>query len=421
MSTRAKNKTSTIVVGAGIVGTAIAFRLMQAGKDVILVDRNEPGREASWGNAGHIATEQVFPLASPSTVLRAPGLLLKSDGPLSIRPGYALQIAPWLSRFTLASRPDAFRRGTAALAALQSRALRSFVSLCADADIPDQVHQRGHMILVEESSSVAVARSNLATMEAHEISGEWLDPAGVVERAPDLRRDIAGALLLHDTAHVGDPYLVCKGVFDAFVAAGGTFVREDVVQIEASKPRNCRVRTSERTIAGARVVIAAGAWSRNLAEQVGYCVPLDTERGYNVTAEGWHGQFDIAIASHERSTIMTPLSRGLRITGFVEFGGLDLPPVQARLDTLKRHLRELLPDAEMPELSEWMGFRPSLPDHLPVIGPSPQNDRVLFAFGHQHLGLTLCGITADIIADLALRNETSVDLTPYRVDRFSIL
>ncbi|MBT8078299.1 MAG: FAD-binding oxidoreductase [Gammaproteobacteria bacterium] len=421
MANKGNSKRSTIVVGAGIVGTAIAFRLAQAGEDVMLLDRQDPGREASWGNAGHIATEQVFPLASPASVLRAPGYLLKSDGPLSIRPGYALQIAPWLSRFMLASRPEAFRRGTAALAALQSRALESFTKLCTDCAIAGQLHRRGHLILVERQSSVSAARENLASMAEHGISGEWLEPSAVAERAPELTRDVAGALLLHDTAHVGDPYRVCKGIYDAFVDAGGAFAREEVMQVDAGTPGTCRVRTAKRVIHGSNVVIAAGAWSKNLVEQLGYCVPLDTERGYNVTAEGWHGQFDVAIASHERNTIMTPLDRGLRITGFVEFGGLDLPPAQARLDTLKRHLQELIPGADMPDMSGWMGFRPSMPDHLPVLGASPQNENVLFAFGHQHLGLTLSGITADIIADLVLHNETSVDLAPYRVDRFSVL
>lgn len=406
-----------VVVGAGVIGLSIAFRLARAFPDVVLIDRAEPGMACSYGNAGHIATEQVFPLASPATILRAPKLMISKNRPLSIRPGYALDILPWLARFTWASRPAAFRRGTQALASLQSHALDTFGALCADAGIEAQLHRRGHLILVENERLMAAAESQIRSMAEHGIDADWLLPKAVAEIAPELTRN-AGAIRVHDSGHVGDPLAVSKGLLGAFADAGGRLLHDEVRSVERRGDGGFGLRLTNGEVEARRVVIAAGAWSKKFAAQTGYDVPLDTERGYHVAANGWHGSFDIAIASLDRMTIMTPLNGGLRITGFVEFGGLELPPHPGRLETLHRHLTELLPNADLSNRSEWLGFRPSLPDHLPVIGRAPDNPDLYYAFGHQHLGLTLAGITADAIAALMTGGDEIVDLSPFRIDRF---
>ena len=254
-------------------------------------------------------------------------------------------------------------------------------------------------------------------MAEHGIGADWLTPQRVAEIAPELTRN-SGAIRVRDSGHVGDPLAVSRGLLGGFADAGGRLLRDEVRHVERRGDSGFGLRLSGGELSARRVVIAAGAWSRKLAVQTGFDVPLDTERGYHVQANGWHGSFDIAIASLERMTIMTPLHGGLRITGFVEFGGLELPPHRGRLRTLHRHLTELLPQADMSDRSEWMGFRPSLPDHLPVIGRSPDSPDLFYAFGHQHLGLTLAGVTADAIAALAADREPAVDLTPFRIDRF---
>ena len=411
------NDAPIVVVGAGVVGLSIAFRLAQQFPNVLLIDRNEPGMACSYGNAGHIATEQLFPLASPATLFKAPRLMLSRNRPLSIRPAYGLRILPWLMRFAWASRPSAFGRGTAALTSLQTRAVASLESLCADAGVPSELHRRGHMILVENPRLRDAAIAQRQMMADHGIATDWLKPAQVARRAPELTRN-AGAIYARDTAHVGDPLRLSRGLLEAFANAGGRLRRDDVERIDPTTDGGVRLKLSAGPLDAQRVVIAAGAWSRPLAAQTGYDVPLDTERGYHVVAKNWRGSFDFAIASFDRMTIMTPLDGGLRITGFVEFGGLELPPTQARLKTLHRHLGELLPSTSMPDRSEWMGFRPSLPDHLPVIGQSPRNPNLYYAFGHQHLGLTLAGITADIIGSLAAGGQADIDLAPFRIDRF---
>ena len=413
----AQQSAPIVVIGAGVIGLSIAFRLAQKFPDVVLVDRAEPGMACSYGNAGHIATEQVFPLASPSTLLKAPRLILDRNGPLSVRREYAGRILPWLTRFAWASRPAPFRRGTAALESLQSPALNALVELCADAGISDQLHRRGHLILVENPRLEAAAKAQLQTLSAHGIAADWIDTGQVAEIAPELTKNI-GAIRVHDTGHVSDPLTLSRGLLKAFIDAGGRLLKDEVLHIDQRSDNGVHLHLSTGELAARRIVIAAGAWSRHLAAQTGVDVPLDTERGYHVVADGWRGTFDIGIASLDRMTIMTPLDAGLRITGFVEFGGLDLPPSPERLAALNRHLSELLPDADISARSEWMGFRPSLPDHLPVISRCPDDARVFYAFGHQHLGLTLCGVTANAMVSLMSDEKAAIDLSPFRIDRF---
>ncbi|MFT7319337.1 NAD(P)/FAD-dependent oxidoreductase [Congregibacter sp.] len=411
------NDPPIVIIGAGVIGLSIAFRLARVYPNVVLIDRGEPGMACSYGNAGHIATEQVFPLASPATLIKAPRLMLGKNRPLSVRREYARHILPWLTRFAWASRPSAFKRGTEALSSLQMAAMTSLTTLCADAGVPEQLQQRGHLVLVESPQLAAAAKAQLQSMAQHGIAADWLDTPQVAEIAPELTSNI-GAIRVHNSGHVTDPLKLSRGLLEAFIQAGGRVLRDEVQNINRRADGDVQLQLSSSELAAQRVVIAAGAWSRTLAAQTGFDVPLDTERGYHVVANGWRGKFDIAIASLDRMTIMTPLQGGLRITGFVEFGGLELPPSPARLATLNRHLSELLPDSDMPARSEWMGFRPSLPDHLPVIGRCPDSAKLFYAFGHQHLGLTLAGVTADAVASLMSGTRPEIDLSPFRIDRF---
>ncbi len=167
-----------------------------------------------------------------------------------------------------------------------------------------------------------------------------------------------------------------------------------------------------------QLLITAGAGSHKLARALGHRVPLDVERGYHLTVTGQLPDLQVPVASYERHTYMTPMSCGLRITGFVEFGGSELPPVSKRYATLQRHLDGLLPTAEWSVVSSWMGGRPSLPDHLPMIGRCDQHRNAILAFGHQHLGLTLAGITAEIVTALINNTASPLDIRPFRCGRF---
>ena len=415
MSERAHD---VMVIGAGVIGLACAFRLARLGQRVLLLDRNEPGHGASFGNAGHIATEQVFPLASPEVVRGALGFLFDRESPLRIRPAYLLPILPWLLRFAWEARPAAFARGTAALSALQRHSATDMADLLRDANAAHMLKMNGHLLLIENATSLPAAKMEMARLAEHGVAMNWLSSADVKKLAPDISVAIEGAWQFSGTGHVSDPLAVCNALRDGFLAAGGIFIRDDIVRVDSAASEFTAHSTGGTHHRAQKVVICCGAWSKALASQLGYAVPLDTERGYHINIANAAPRFDVPIASYERKVIMTPMSCGLRMTGTVEFGGLRLPPDAARFGMLKANLRELAANISTTNATEWMGFRPSLPDHLPVLGRVPDGRNVFFAFGHQHLGLTLAGVTARIIASQVTGVDPGKNLTAFRPDRF---
>ena len=407
-----------LVVGAGVIGLACAFRLAREGHRVVVADRAEPGRGTSFGNAGHIATEQVFPLASPAVVRGALGYLLDRESPLRIRPAYALAILPWLARFAWAARRDAFERGTAAIVSLQKDARGDLADLMALAGAPQLVHVDGHLVIVEQAANVEAAKAEAQLMRAHGVRLDWIEPRAVKELVPELAVPVQGAWHFAGTGHVDDPYAVSRALENGIRAAGGEILQREIVDI-ASTADGFELRASSGDpIPGSHVVIAAGAWSNRFSSRLGYPVPLDTERGYHVTLPGAFPAFRIPVASFDRKVIMTPMTAGLRMTGTVEFGGLELPPDANRWAMLERHLSALVPSLPKEGMTTWMGYRPSLPDHLPVLGRAPDGRNLFFAFGHQHLGLTLSGVTARLVADLVAGRDPGIDLAPFSPLRF---
>lgn len=382
-----------------------------------MVDREAPGRGASFGNAGHIATEQVFPLASPQVLRGALRYLLDRESPLRIRPAYALKLVPWLARFAWASRPGSFARGVAAICALQESAARDLLELLALANARSLAHLDGHLVLVEQARGLEAAKAEVALMREHGIAAEWLTASKARELAPEIEAPLQGAWRFLATGHVDDPYAVSAALERAVREASGEIRVGEVTALE-SRGGAFTARTKEgAALQAEHVVLACGAWSRPLAAALGHDVPLDTERGYHITLPAARPAFRIPVASFERKVIMTPMSIGVRMTGTVELGGLRLPPDPRRFEMLERHAKALAPSLPTSGMSTWMGFRPSLPDHLPVLG-RPDARNLVFAFGHQHLGLTLAGVTARIVADLVARRDPGLDLAPFSAGRF---
>jgi D-amino-acid dehydrogenase len=407
-----------VVVGAGVIGLACALRLARDGHRVVLVDRDDPGRGTSFGNAGHIATESVFPLASPEVVRGSLRYLLDRESPLRIRPAYALAILPWLARFAWASRRASFARGVAAISSLLKTAADDLENLLNEAQAPQLLHRDGHLVLVERAASVAPSRVEVESLARHGVVSEWLPAADVRSIVPEVAVPIEGAWRYHGTGHVDDPFAVSQALERAFRRAGGEVARAEIAAIEARGEGFAARATDGRSFEGTHVVLACGAYSKPLAADLGFTVPLDTERGYHVTLPKAFPSFRVPVVSFDRKAIMTPMTAGLRMTSTVEFGGLRLPPDPHRWTLIERHLAALVPSMPTEGLTRWMGYRPSLPDHLPVLGRVPGRRNAIYAFGHQHLGLTFSGVTARIVADLVAGRDPGIDLAPFSPARF---
>jgi glycine/D-amino acid oxidase-like deaminating enzyme len=406
------------VIGAGIIGTTIAERLQHEGKRVLLIDRQAPGLGCSQGNAGHFASDVILPLANFNTLLGVPKMLLDPLGPLSIKWSYFPQLVPWLMRYTWAAMPHKTRQSVDALKVLNRPSIARFKDLLKRTSLEYLMTQKGALTVYHSAAAANKNRQHAQFVSRHGVNVEQLNGDEVRELEPAVAAAITGGLYYPDTAHTINPYQLVASLADYFMSAGGQFVQQEVMAIQTMASTHVVLKTKGADIVAKEVVIAGGAWSKALAKMVGHTIPLETERGYHLMLPTPKVELTRPVTSFERSFVMTPMQEGLRLAGTVELAGLNAPENEQRAKILLNHAKEVLPQVDGSEGKSWMGHRPSLPDSLPIIGRSPKHERVLFAFGHQHLGLTQAAVTADLISEAVLRKPHQVDITPFRVDRF---
>ncbi|WP_409319508.1 NAD(P)/FAD-dependent oxidoreductase [Pseudomonas sp. KCJK9016] len=411
------------VVGAGIIGVACAWRLAQQGLRVIVVDPQEPGHGASFGNAGHLATEQVFPIADLSILKRLPAMLMDPMGPLRLDWKYLPGAVPWFTRLLLNLRPAPFQRTVAGLRALNEHSLDAWHRLLNDIQRPELLKVEGSLLVFERPDSRPAIEALQARLRQQQVPVDVWSATAVRDRAPQLSEHLQGGLFFPDTGHFIDPYRVVCELMNAAKACGVQFVKQRVDGGQVQE-HGVNLLTADGTLSTRQVLIACGAHSATLtAALTGKKVPLDTERGYHLMLPHEHDRLPFPVTSLERKFIMTPMSEGLRLAGTVEFAGLDAPPTMARAWQLHRLSKGLFrEELNCEAATPWMGFRPSLPDSLPVID-RVCDGKVLLAFGHQHLGLTQAAVTAEMVGGMVstvamTRTHALPSKAPYRLSRF---
>ena len=418
MSDSAPSTRNVTVIGAGIVGLSAALYLQREGRSVTLIDRGPPGEGASYGNAGVFAAGSVTPLGMPGMVWKVPGMLMDPLGPLRIRPAYLLQIMPWLVGLLRHSTPARIEAISTALATIVRPALAAYEPLFEEAGAGDLVGRNGSLFLYETEADFRHGQFAIELRRRRGIELQVLAPEEVRQMIPAIRPDIGGAVFVPGSAHCLNPLGLSQAFARHFDARGGRLLQERVDGFEIGPDGPRQVRTEAGSHEVGDVVIAAGAFSRDLARQLGSDVPLDTERGYHVMLPNPGLELRLPMLCASGGFAATPMQHGLRFAGTVEFGGLDAPPNYARADAILQRAKKLLPGLQDEGVERWMGFRPSIPDSLPVIGRSPRFQNVYLAFGHGHLGLTLGAVTGRLIADLVAGREPDVDVAPFRIDRF---
>ncbi|TKB57339.1 NAD(P)/FAD-dependent oxidoreductase [Ferrimonas aestuarii] len=383
-----------LVVGAGIIGLSHAWGLQKLGYQITLIDRKPPGNGASKGNAGHFATEQVFPLADPSLLPQVPSMLMDPLGPFRIKMGYLPKIVPWLARFVCNMLPARRVHNQKVISELNRTALKDWQLLLDEIGRPDLMTINGSLSVFEQTPISTQYRLANRFSRAG-VACERLSAEQVAELEPALSSNVTGALWFPQTGHTFDPHQVCKALFDALMEKGARFVESEVETVSGRAEVNL---TNGTWLKGDNLLLATGAWSKPFAAQLGHKVPLDTERGYHLMLPHDSG-LSRPVASMERKFIITPMAGGTRLAGTVEFAGLSAPMQPRRADVLLPHGKALLPnlDSRLEDGERWMGFRPSLPDSLPVVGRSDSYPQCYFAFGHQHLGLTQAASSAQLL------------------------
>ncbi|WP_339114547.1 FAD-binding oxidoreductase [Thioclava sp. GXIMD2076] len=406
------------VIGAGIIGITTALELQRRGFKVTVLDRKGVCAETSQGNAGGFAFSEIEPVATPNIMRKAPKWLIDPLGPLSLPPAYARQMVPWLWRFWRASRPARYEAGVRAQSAMMTLSRHALERLLPRVAGETWIRREGQLQLYENARDFAANAPSWQMREALGISCSYLDtPEDIAEIQPGLSPRFTRAGFTPDWYTVRDPKEWTLHLAQALRDAGG---RIEIAEVLGLRPQENGIEllTSQGPRHAPQVVLSAGAWSHHLARGLGDRMPLEPERGYNTTFPTATFDLRTHLTFSMHGFVATKIGDGLRIGGAVELGGLHLPPNYKRAEAMLQKAMAFLPGLQPSGGVQWMGYRPSLPDSLPALGTARATDRVIYAFGHGHLGLTQSAGTAEVVADLAMGQRPALDLAPFSPQRF---
>jgi D-amino-acid dehydrogenase len=408
----------TIIVGAGVIGCALAFDLQRRGRQVTLIDRGAPGMGASFGNMASIAVTEFMPSSRPAVWRQIPAWMLDPEGPITVRAADMPRLIPWFWRFLMASRPAALRALEAQGAALCARALADTQVLLRELEAEDLITDTGCLSLYADDTELRADRDHIEILDRFGFAYEVMGGNALRDLEPEITTAIGKAVLFPDNRSLKDPYRLVALLAERVQAMGGTILKGEVAAIERSdRVKGIRL-TDGRILAGAEVVLAAGAHTAALAAEVGEPMPLETERGYHTQIMAPGISLRHSIIWPARAFMVTPTAGGIRVGGTVEMAGLDAPPDWNRARITVKRARTALPGLQVEDATEWMGHRPALPDTVPILSASARTTGLFYATGHGHLGLTNAATTARLMGQLIAGERPDLDLAPYRVNRF---
>jgi D-amino-acid dehydrogenase len=413
------NQRRVVVIGAGIVGLATAYHLLKDGARITIIDRDPQGDKASFGNAGGIAVTEVVPASVPGTLWRVWGWMLDPLGPLAVRPAHAPKLLPWLVRFARAGSPTEVQRISRALAAINARVYDDLVPMLADVGLTAELHRNGALSVYESERGYRLDAAEWDCKRSHGVVTREMSGDEAREMEPSLGPLVQRAVLTPEWSYVSDPRRIVDGLREGLIRNGVSLQGGEVRTIRKGATSPLVVQLEGGSTEADQVVIAAGAWSKSLAQSIGDRVLLESERGYNMTLPHSGVSLKRQLIFAERKFVASPLSCGLRIGGAAEFGGLKAAANFKRSQALVALARRYLPQLRTERGTEWAGHRPATPDSLPVISRSRQLPDVFYAFGHGHLGLTQAATTGRLVSDLLFQRPPPIDPHPYDIGRFA--
>jgi len=409
---------TTVIVGAGVIGTTLAYELQRRGRDVVMIERDAPGKGASFGNMASIAVTEFMPASRPSIWKQIPGWMLDPEGPVRVRPSYMPKLLPWFLRFIAASRPSVLRELEAQGAALCARVYDDLLPLLRDTSLESELTDVGCLSLYADEAEFKADREHIDILERFGFPHEVIGPQAIKMLEPEISDRIGMAVVFPQNRSVRDPYRLVVKLAERFSALGGQTVTGDVTGFERSEGMRAAILRDGRRIEANEIVICAGAHSARLADILDEPIPLETERGYHTQIMSPGIAIKHSIIWPARAFMVTPTAGGIRVGGTVEMAGLDAPPDYRRSKVTVRRAKEALPNLTCENFTEWMGHRPALPDTIPVMSASRKTKGLFYATGHGHLGLTYAATNARLMADLMTGAKPPIDMRPYRINRF---
>ncbi len=413
-----KKKSSVGIIGAGIQGVCVGLNLIKKGFKVTIVDRDEPGKNsASYGNAGHFSPYASLALNRPDILIDVPSMLLSTTGPLALKWNYVPKMIPWFLKFIKNCTKKKMMHTAKYMHQILDLALPAYDELFQEIDVSGLVESKG-IIYFWTDSDLKSRELEINVRKELGVEQKLLKPHEIHDLEPHIKQIYHGGVLYPSARHARNPKKILLKLFELFLKKNGKFIKEDVKKINFSSDEKPLINTNVSSYKFDKAVIACGAFSKKLTDQAGEKIPLDTERGYHVHFKGNDHLLSRPVIFLNRGFGITPMEQGLRVVGTVEFGGLNNAASKKRIMNLVNNARYLFPELQKHE-DEWLGFRPTLPDFLPVIGPSKKYKNLFYSFGHHHLGWTLGAISGKIIAGMIAEEKTNLNLEPYHSSRFS--
>ena len=413
------SKSEVAIIGAGIQGVCNALFLQKKGIEVTLFDKDEPGCAASYGNAGHFSPYASLQLNRSDVLSDVPAMLLSSRGPLALKWNYFVKMIPWFSKYIMSCSEKKMMHTAKYMHQILDISLNAYDELFADINLDGLVEKKGIMY-VWEKKGIKSRKIEINIREKLGVKQKILNPKEVHDLEPNLKPFYDGGVFYEYARHARNPKKIIEKLFAVFLKKGGKFKKTNINNINFKDQKPILI-TENKKLLFDKVVIACGAFSKKLTDKLDEKIPLDTERGYHIHFKNYSNLLSRPVVWADRGFGITPMEQGLRVVGTVEFGGLENPLSKSRIKNLILNAKDMLnglPENEDHE-DEWLGFRPTLPDFLPVIGKSKNYNNVYYSFGHHHLGWTLGAISGKIVSKMIIGEKTNLDLTPYSSSRFN--
>ena len=409
------NKVKIAVIGAGIQGVCNALFLQKKGFKVTLFDRDEPGNSATYGNAGHFSPYASVPLNRPDVIADIPAMLASSRGPLAIKWNYVHKMIPWFLRFLLNCSERKMMHTAKNMHQILDLALPAFDELFEEIELNGLVENKG-IIYVWNDQNLKSRELEIKIRKELGVKQQLLSPKDIHDLEPNIKPFYHGGVFYDYARHTRNPKKILLKLFDNFLKKGGKFLKLNIKDINFDDDKPV-IRSETQRFIFDKLVISCGVFSKRLTDKLHENIPMDTERGYHVHFKGFDHLISRPVVYANRGFGMTPMEQGLRVVGTVEFGGLDNPLSKSRIKNLIMNAKDML-DGLPEHEDEWLGFRPTLPDYLPVLGPSKNYKNVFYSFGHHHLGWTLGAISGKIISKMIANENTNLNLSAYSSSRF---
>jgi len=405
------------IVGAGIQGICIGLQLLKKNIPVTIFDKQNPARMASYGNAGHFSPYAVLQFNRPDILVNIPKMLFSSYGPLALKWNYVPKMLPWFFNFVKNCNTKSMLHTAKYMHQILDLSLDAYDELFKEIDTVGLIERKG-ILYGWTNENLKSRKLEMKVRADLGVKQTPVSKAEISDLEPNLQPIFDSGVLFDYAWHARDPYQISKRLFDLYIKKGGKFIKENVNEIKQTSSQETLIKTESKEYNFEKSVIACGAFSKKLTDQLGEKIPLDTERGYHVHFKDMDHLLSRAVINLDRGFGLTPMNQGMRAVGTVELGCLNNPLPKKRIDYIIRCAKELLPTLDKHD-DEWLGFRPTLPDFLPVIGPSQKNKNIVYAFGHHHLGWTLGAITGKVVSGIVAEENTNLDLAPYNSSRFN--